>query len=237
MREIGQGAEQGLAVLAGQDGGAPGGGRLVAQHHAVGAVDMIGGGERGAEILEQAPFQRRREVGLSPDLARQFIRLAAPPFLIAKEIGESDLARNGDRGKFREIGGDALGLGAFDAGEVFRMAAHGIERPVGMGAHEAGDALHPRLDRMIAQKFPFHGSAHQGIMGRQRRVALFGLAFVIEFQGHGGAGKVVAEFFRAGGGFRRGDRRHCDRRRILGARRDRREAGAAGEKPRLLRNP
>ncbi len=43
--EIGLGAEQGQRILAGQDGGAAGGGRLLAQHQPVGAIDMVGGGE------------------------------------------------------------------------------------------------------------------------------------------------------------------------------------------------
>ena len=78
LGEIGLGAEQGERILAAQGGGAAGGGRLLAQHQPVGAIDMVGCGEGRPEVLEQALFLRRREIGLAPGLARQPFSLAAP---------------------------------------------------------------------------------------------------------------------------------------------------------------
>ena len=62
-----------------------------------------------------------------------------------------------------------------------------------MAAHEGGDALDTRRNRMVAQKSPFDGGAHGRVIGGQGGVAQFVMAFAIEFERLGDAGQVIAQ--------------------------------------------
>ena len=167
--KIGLGAEQGFAVLAGERRGAAGGRRLLAQHQPVGAVNMVGDGQDVAEILQQALFLPRIEIALAPDFAGHALRLAPGRVVRAQQIGEGDFAADADRRKFGEISGDALGPGAFHARQILGVFAQAGVRPFGMGAHEGGDSLESRSDRMVARKL--HSTATRTSGSRVRRAA------------------------------------------------------------------
>ncbi len=62
-----------------------------------------------------------------------------------------------------------------------------------MPAHEGGDTLDTRRNRMFAQKGPLDGGAHGRVIGGEGGVAQFVMAFAIEFERLGDAGQVIAQ--------------------------------------------
>ncbi len=193
MGQIGLRAVQRHAVLARQRGRARGGRLLLAQHQPVGAIKVVGDGERAGKGFQQAFFQRGAEVVVAPEVAGDLVGLGGAGRIIAQPFGVNDLSGGRSRRKFREIGGDAVGLGPLGAGHLLRALAQQSGRPVRMGAHEGGDPPEPGFARMKPHESPFHGRANRRVLARQHGVAGRPLPFGIGLQGLGDPSEIIAE--------------------------------------------